>query len=114
MVWLVFIGWVISCANEWEDYPSCFGEEAEIPSIWATTHSLVFWQCLGTALVPLGVSFFLQNEDQGLTEFDLSSWTHLILIGLGLPWWLRWYTVFLQCRGPGFDPWVEKIPWGRK
>ena len=39
---LVFIGWVISYANEWEDYPSYFGEEAEISRIWATTHSLVF------------------------------------------------------------------------
>ena len=25
----------------------------------------------------------------------------------GLPWWL------LQCRRPGFDPWVGKIPWRR-
>ena len=36
----------------------------------------------GTILAPLGVSFSLQIEDQGLVEFDLSSWTHLILIGL--------------------------------
>ena len=33
-------------------------------------------------LSSLGVSFSLQIEDQGLVEFDLSSWTHLILIGL--------------------------------
>ena len=39
-------------------------------------------QCLGTVLAPLGVSFSLQIEDQGLVEFDLSSWTHLIWIGL--------------------------------
>ena len=26
---------------------------------------------------------------------------------LGLPWWL------LQCRRPGFDLWVGKIPWRR-
>ena len=32
----------------------------------------------------------------------------------GLPWWLRGYSVCLQCRGPGFDPWVRKIPWRRK
>ena len=30
----------------------------------------------------LGVSFTLQIEDQGLVEFDLSSWTHFILISL--------------------------------
>ena len=32
----------------------------------------------------------------------------------GLPWWLRRLSVCLQCRRPGFDPWVRKIPWRRK
>ena len=27
------------------------------------------------------------------------------------PWWLK---ICLQCRRPGFDPWVWKIPWRRK
>ena len=31
-----------------------------------------------------------------------------------LPWWLRWYSVCLQCRRPGFNPWVGKISWRRK
>ena len=31
----------------------------------------------------------------------------------GVPWWLRWQRVCLQCRRPGFDPWVKKIPWSR-
>ena len=26
----------------------------------------------------------------------------------GLPWWLRQLIVCLQCRRPGFDPWVEE------
>ena len=29
---------------------------------------------------------------------------------LGLPWWLRWKRICLQCRRPGLDPWVGKIP----
>ena len=33
---------------------------------------------------------------------------------LGLPWWLRPSRIRLQCRGPGFDPWVGKIPWRRE
>ena len=33
---------------------------------------------------------------------------------LGLPWWLRGYSVCLECGRPGFDPWVGKIPWRRK
>ena len=33
---------------------------------------------------------------------------------LGLLWWLRWYRICLQCRRPGFDPWVGKTPWKRE
>ena len=32
----------------------------------------------------------------------------------GLPWELRRSRVCLQCRRPGFDPWVRKIPWRRE
>ena len=86
-----FMGWVISYANEWE------------------VHSNSFWQCLGTVLAPLVVSFSLQIEDQGLVEFAWSSWTHLILIclccALGLchsfkscapPSSLRFHALFLS------------------
>ena len=31
-----------------------------------------------------------------------------------LPWWLSQWRNHLQCRRPGFDPWVGKIPWRRK
>ena len=34
--------------------------------------------------------------------------------GLGLPWWLRWLRICLQCRRPEFDLSVGKIPWRRK
>ena len=64
VMWL-FGGWVISYANEWEDHSNN----------WGTTHSSVVGQCLGTVLMPLGVSFILQIEEQGLVELDLSSWT---------------------------------------
>ena len=32
----------------------------------------------------------------------------------GLPWWLRWQRICLQCRRPRFDPWVRKIPLGKE
>ena len=72
VVWLVFVSWLNSYVNEWEDHPNH----------WGTTHSSIFWQWLGSVLAPLDVSFSLQTGDQGLVEFDLSSWTHLILISL--------------------------------
>ena len=31
-----------------------------------------------------------------------------------LPWWLRGRRICLQCRRPGFNPWVGKIPWRRE
>ena len=33
--------------------------------------------------------------------------------GTGLPWWLRWWRICLQCRRPGFSSWVGKILWRR-
>ena len=32
---------------------------------------------------------------------------------LGLPWGLRWQRICLQCRRPGFHPWIGKITWRR-
>ena len=32
----------------------------------------------------------------------------------GLPWLFRWWRIWLQCRRPGFDPWVGKMPWRRE
>ena len=31
-----------------------------------------------------------------------------------IPLWLSWQRICLQCRRPGFDPWVWKIPWRRE
>ena len=48
----------------------------------------------------MGVSFSLQIGDKGLVEFDLSSWTHLILIGLCYALVLCHY--FKSCALPPF------------
>ena len=37
-----------------------------------------------------------------------------IMVIVGLPWWLRRQRIRPQCRRPGFNPWVGKIPWRRK
>ena len=33
---------------------------------------------------------------------------------IGLPCWLRQSRICLQCRRPGFSPWVGKVPWRRE
>ena len=30
------------------------------------------------------------------------------------PWWLRQWKICLQCKRPGFDSWIGKIPWRRE
>ena len=35
----------------------------------------------------------------------------VLSLSLGLPWWLRRWSVCPQCRRPGFNPCVGKIPW---
>ena len=42
------------------------------------------------------------------------SFLSVIQVLTGLPWWLRWWRICLQCGRPGFDPWVGKIPWRRE
>ena len=36
------------------------------------------------------------------------------LLEEGFPWWLRKQRICLQCRSPGFDPWVRRILWRRE
>ena len=33
---------------------------------------------------------------------------------LGLPSWISWKRIHLQCGRPGFNPWVGRIPWRRE
>ena len=39
-----------------------------------------------------------------------SSTTHGLLLTLGLPWWLSWERIRLQCGRPGFDPLLGRCP----
>ena len=41
-------------------------------------------------------------------------WMQHPVFSLGLFWWLRWERICLQCRRPGFSPWVGKTPWRRE
>ena len=69
----------------------------EISRIWATAHSLVFQQSLGTVMAPLGVSFHLLIEGQ---DHVLSA----ILVPLDSNWFMLcpWAMSFFQklCLAP--------------
>ena len=38
----------------------------------------------------------------------------LSIVPGSLPWWLSGEESTCQCRKHGFNPWIRKIPWGRK
>ena len=96
---------------EWEDDSNYFGDGAEISRVWATAHSLVFWQWLGTVIAPLGVSFHLLIEDQNLVlsailvSFD-SSW---FMLCWALRFMLCW--VYVGLRHPFKSCVLVKWPW---
>ena len=48
--------------------------------------------------------------------FSVSLWIELDgrIVSTGFPRWLSRQRICLQCRRPGFDPWVGKIPWRRE
>ena len=78
--------WVISYANEWEDYSNYFGEGGEISRNWATAQFVVFddWpqNCPHTCecvIYLVRVFQWAYTETQGLVEVDLS--TILDLLG---------------------------------
>ena len=122
--WLVLIGWIISWADQWEDYNSYFGEGVGISKSWATNHFLNFMVGLGIARTPVDISLSLMmcyNESTLRLKvwWKLTcppSWAYLVLIGsccvLGLchackvcalPPFLQF-----QCQLQAFDfePWL--------
>ena len=102
VAWLVFIGWVISYANEGENYSNYFWEGTEISRIWATAHSVVSWQCLSTVIAPLGVSIHLLFDDQGLVlsailvPFDSNQLMQFMLC----PWAISFFQKLCPARFP--------------
>ena len=64
-----------------------------------TTHSTTQWQGLCLACPPLHC-----NAQRMKGNFCYLT---------GLPWWLRWQRIYLQCKRCRFDPWVRKSTWRR-
>ena len=44
----------------------------------------------------------------------VEQWPGFNLAMDGLPCWFSWWRFCLQCRRPGFNPWVGKVPWRRE
>ena len=77
---------------------------------WANSHHLPQPQ---TSI--LTITYLPSTSFQGRPGND--TWVLFLLLSQAfntLPWWFRWQGECLQCRRPGFHPWVRKIPWRRK
>ena len=61
--------------------------------------------------VEKGVSTY-QKADLPLTHCRFK-WGRFLPRDTGLPWWLWWERICLQCTKPRFDAWTGKIPWRR-
>ena len=94
MVRLVFMGWVSSQANEWEDYSCYFGGGVEISRNWATAPFLTFYgwpqNCHGTDGCVIQLMYY--NEHMRLKVYWKSnlppSWIQLILTSFCHVLWL--------------------------
>ena len=77
-------------------------------------HLLSYWASLIAQLVKNLPAMqetpvqFLGQED----PLETAQATHSSI--LGLPLWLSWERIRLQCGRPGFNRWVGKIPWRRE
>ena len=79
-----------------------------VPSTVSLTWlSTVFFDTLASTL-------FLRDitQDYLVVKFrTILSFNVLMLEGFrGLPWWLRWSRICLQCKRPGFSPWGGGSP----
>ena len=90
--------------------PTVLGKGWRFPGFWPPSHSLVFWQCFWTVLSPLGVSFHLLIEDQGLVlpailvPFD-SNWFILC------PWAMSFFSKVVPCPFPSC---YKRTQWGKE
>ena len=98
------MGWVISQANEWEDYSNYFGEGAGISRNWATAHFLTFYgwpqNCHGARGCVISHILMFYNECiMRLKVYWRSnlppSWTQIVLTSLCHVLWL--YVSFKIC-----------------
>ena len=64
------MGWIISWANEWEDYSNYIGEGADSSWNWGTTDFWALMVSLRTGTAPLGVPLAHANVLQLMTNLD--------------------------------------------
>ena len=113
--------------NPFQNFRSMWQFIKKITSTYVTSKHLLekpkLHSCIKNGLVKYGFFFLSLSPNptnKSLLPGKLSctlSFKKLIThqyMHLGLPSWLSWSRICLQCGRPGFDPWVGKISWRRE
>ena len=89
-------------------YRGVFSDQSRHPGIteWDPKGFLMNLDCRGNSHV--------STERKMLNIRAVRCFIQGLIENCGLPWWLRCWRICLQCRSPGSDPWVGKIPWRRE
>ena len=77
-------------------------------ALWKRRASLITQLVKSPPAIQETPVWFLGRED----PIEKGQTTYSSILGLALQ--LSWERIHLQCRRPGFNPWVGKIPWTRK
>ena len=95
------------------------GQEATV----RTGHGTVDWfqirkgarqgSILSPCLFNLYTEYIMRNAGLDEAQDGIITSHMQIIPPLWLPCCLSWQRILLQCRRPGFNPWVGKIPWRR-
>ena len=99
--------------------PNDFLNCGKIYITFTTLKHTIRWHLVNSWCLTLVYSFIVScswawGSSSLKWEWCCEHWPRHLMWPDRLPWWPRWKRIFLQCRRPGFDPWVGKIPWKRK
>ena len=110
--------WTTATTNQWHGWCVSVSTDnhRKTPPAAPSTSSVNFngnkkflWRVLGTFGKNLASLEKSGTQGKLLVKFEL-----YCSRDTGLLWWLRWWSICLQCWRPRFNPWVGKIPWRRK
>ena len=115
--WTTLLSLFLSCIGEGNGNPlqcSCLENPRDDGAWWVAVCGVAQSQTRLKIRSSSSSYIFVIYSTKSCFLFFLSCAIFCSAYFIWLPWWLRQLSVCLQCGGPGFDPWVGKIPWRRK
>ena len=113
---LEWVAILFSKGSSWpRDWTWVFCIASSFFTVWPAREAQDF-VCVLSIELPIFLTYLLSLHYLDFlgqnSQIDLKCWS-LKYSGnadQGLPWWLRWWRICLQCGRPGFNSWIRKIP----